>query len=196
MIPFSQAGLQYISRLSDEAAAACDFQTFLVIQAPRESLGPSLMTELRDTTDDYRLFSSYALVVICSPTSDGTIVVTVNFDPDIIVKEEIQRLLQQFEFILRQLYESPQETIVHIGMCSPEDVHQLEVWNTALPPSNEKCLHEMVLGSCATQPEAPAISSWVSCWLLSTPPISSSQLQLSMSITNADTEILVLRMAT
>jgi non-ribosomal peptide synthetase component F len=162
MVPFSQAGLQHIRKLSEEAAAACDFQSHLIVQSPRIPLGQTIMTELRDSRDSYEMFSSYALVMICTPASDDELSVSINFDPDIMDGEGVQRLVQQFEHILRQIRQDPNQNIGDLQMCSPQDIRQLEIWNAHLPAESDECLHELVLEHCAAQPLALAVCSWVS----------------------------------
>ena len=162
MVPFLQAGLQHIRKLSEEAAAACDFQSHLIVQSPKLPLGQSLMTELQDSSNSSEIFSTYALVMICTPASDDELFVSINFDPNVMDGEGVQRLVQQFEHILRQIRQNHNQNIGDLQMCSPQDIRQLEVWNADLPAESDECLHELVLEHCAAQPDALAVCSWVS----------------------------------
>jgi len=162
MIPFEQIGLQNIRTLSDNAAAACEFQSYIIIQPPSEDLGQSLMESSPIFWTDYKMFSSYSLVLFLSPSSNNRgYNIRVNFDPVVIGENEVQRLLQQFEYVFRQLSDKFNQKIQDIQMCSPEDLRQLEIWNPPLHVPRENCLHDLVLKHCTTQPNALAVSSWV-----------------------------------
>ena len=164
MIPFEHAGLQHIRKLSNKTAAACDFQSYIIIQSPHESLGQSIMEEVKSLWTDYNMFSSYALVLFCNPTPNNqSYNLRVNFDPVVIGKDEVQRLVQQFDYVLQQLPEKIDQRIQDVQFCSPQDIQQLGIWNPPLPVARDNSLHELVMRHCISQPNTLAVSSWVSC---------------------------------
>ncbi|KAF4226284.1 hypothetical protein CNMCM8980_008651 [Aspergillus fumigatiaffinis] len=64
LLPYEQIGLQQVRRLSNEAAAACDFQNLLVIQPRREEQTRDLFTKAGVTAKE-GAFTTYALTLLC-----------------------------------------------------------------------------------------------------------------------------------
>ncbi|KAI1164420.1 hypothetical protein F5B18DRAFT_252198 [Nemania serpens] len=167
-MPFQHFGMQNIRQLSADAAIACDFQCHLTVQAPRSNVVNSLVTDVRSKNKDYGDFASYALVIICHlPTEAETdIVVSVNYDKNIVEPLEATRMIQQFEHMLRQIElsqgkpSSESVKLRDLDLLGPEDRQQLATWNSKLPPSDDLCLHELVLHHAIDRPDAPAISAW------------------------------------
>ncbi|KFY06440.1 hypothetical protein V492_08039, partial [Pseudogymnoascus sp. VKM F-4246] len=107
MIPFEQAGLQSIARLGPEAAAACQFQSLLVIQPELDATAPDIFARRRnDSNDQGASFSSYALALQCN-LSRNSIHVQARFDVQTIAEAQMQRILLQFEHVLQQVIEQP-----------------------------------------------------------------------------------------
>lgn len=113
---------------------------------------------------DYGRFSSYALVIVCHLSDiDDTIMVSANFDSNVMEEFELQRILYQFQNILKQISEDPHQQIKSVLMCSPQDmVNLLEDWNSLLPPANDVCLHEYVVEHSISRPDDIAVRAWVS----------------------------------
>jgi amino acid adenylation domain-containing protein len=167
-MPFQQFGMQNIRQLSRDAATACDFQCHLAVQAPMSNVSNQLINDVRTKNDDYGDFASYALVIICHlPTeAENDILVSVNYDKNIVEPLEATRMVRQFEHVLRQIelsqrnpeFESIQ--LRDLDLLSSEDRQQLATWNSTVPPSDDSCLHELVLHHAIHRPNAPAISAW------------------------------------
>jgi amino acid adenylation domain-containing protein len=158
MLAFEQAGLQNIRRLSDEAAAACQFQNLLVIQASRRDDIPDLFTEA-DVLAEQDAFTTYALTLLCKSES-GSVSIQATYDPQTITTTEVQRMLYQLAHVMRQIYQQPNKVIRDLSKISREDWRQLKEWNRDVPERMERCVHQLVEERCQAQPAAPAVCAW------------------------------------
>lgn len=162
MIPYEQAGLQTIRRLSYEAQAACDFQNLLVIQ-PSIDFGQgdkaSLFHNL-DYTGDVWNFNTYPLTMECTLTSSG-VRVNAMFHSTILDTKQMERVICQFGHILQQLSMiHPQARVRDIERISPQDMSEILDWNSAIPETINRCVHDLIDEQIQAQPEELAICSW------------------------------------
>ncbi|GAP83931.2 putative nonribosomal peptide synthase [Rosellinia necatrix] len=164
MIPFLQSGLQRIRRINKDTARACEFQTQLVIQPPGIMSGADLeglATAKEVNFKDYKDFASYAFVLLCHmKEGSNNLDITVNYDSNVLPKQEVQRMVEQFHGALRQILVKRSSRIREIEVISKEDINQLAVWNAQLPCAAQETLHELVLQHSLKQPEADAVSGW------------------------------------
>ncbi|RMJ26305.1 nonribosomal peptide synthase [Aspergillus sp. HF37] len=162
MIPFQQFGLQNISQLSVEAAQACSFQCHLGIQPPSTTKGNDLFAFEQGEHQDYRAFANYAFVLVChlDGGDENNIMVTANYDENIVHTTDAKRMVHQFEHVLRQISHDYDLPLNKLSLVSLDDRLQLSEWNQHLPPSYDKCLHDLVLAHCARDPTSPAIAAW------------------------------------
>ncbi|KAF7591366.1 hypothetical protein BBP40_001644 [Aspergillus hancockii] len=166
-IPYEHAGLQNIRKWSHEAALACDFQCQLGVQPELEPAESPLGTARGESELDYRAFSSYAFVLVCHPRRNGNthdITVATTYDPEIVSRQEAQKLVAQFDYLLEHLLRNPQLKLRDIPALRPSDLQQLAQWNGTLPSSFDRCLHELVFRHCKNQPHAAAVSAWDGGW--------------------------------
>ncbi|RYP49816.1 hypothetical protein DL768_004545 [Monosporascus sp. mg162] len=167
-MPFQHFGMQNIRQLSLDAETACNFQCHMAIQAPTSIADNHLLRDARTKHEDYGAFANYAFVLVCHlpSTGDSDIIVSVNYDKNIVEPLEATRMIRQFEHILRQIElsqskpESKSIQLRHLDLLTPEDRQQLAAWNSTVPPSDDSCLHELVLRHADQRPDAPAISAW------------------------------------
>nr|ABF29402.1 nonribosomal peptide synthetase [Xylaria sp. BCC 1067] len=164
MMPFTQSGLHNIRRINDDTAKSCDFQSHIVVQPASVTsvmnLGGLAKAE-EENFESYEGFASYAFVMLCHMQEGSkNLQVTVNYDPDVLQKEEAQRLVEQFHGVLRQLLEKQSRPIGEIEVISKEDLTQLALWNGKLPCGTYEALHDLVLQHCRKRPDAEAVSSW------------------------------------
>ncbi|KAE8155605.1 acetyl-CoA synthetase-like protein [Aspergillus tamarii] len=157
-IPYEHIGLQYIRNLSAEAAEACQFQTLLVIQTPRENQIPGLFAE-EDIISDQGAFTTYALTVLCEPSSDS-IKVQAIYDPQVLGEMDVQRTLWQLAHVMGQVNLQPDILLKDISRLSPEDHQQLGQWNGEVPERVDRCVHDLIRERCLAQPDAPAVCAW------------------------------------
>lgn len=159
MIPFEQAGLHHIQKMSQDGQKACGFQTLLIIQpkVKRETSSDFLGTWRED---DLETFNTYALMIEVLLSKDEPLV-KASFDSRLISPETVKSLLQHLEHTMLQLNKtSHDQTISEIEMKIAQDLEQIAEWNRELPASVERCVHELVEERARTQPKALAVSAW------------------------------------
>lgn len=147
--------LEEIGALSEEAAAACDFQYLLDIDA---------LTRIGLDNDNGSSYSHpCALTIICgiqngSPEDSGpSLKFSVHHDPEVIKTIEALRMVQQFEHILHQLHQSPQTPLQEVKTISAVDWAILEDWNGKVPKASETTLHELAFRH---RDSRPALCAW------------------------------------
>ncbi|KAF9887737.1 hypothetical protein FE257_009690 [Aspergillus nanangensis] len=156
-IPFEQAGLQRISRLGSDAAAACQFQSLLVIQPAREK-SPALFAKRRAILLPYAT-STYAITLNCW-LHPSHITVIATFDPNVVTTIHMQRMLNQMRHAFQQIAPSSNKRWGDVDLLSPEDLTQLQIWNPRFSAADEQCAHEVIQNKALVQPHAPAVCAW------------------------------------
>ncbi|KAL3478454.1 hypothetical protein BJX99DRAFT_269148 [Aspergillus californicus] len=164
MIPYEQAGVQNIAGYSADTKSACNFQSHINIQvmdvADHGMLFPIIRGSV-DTSMAYTLFSSYSLNLVFKLSRNMQhMEIDFTYDQSIVSHNEVQGMAQQFKHILRQFYQQPSTTLSNIRIISPQDLVQLQKWNSSMPHADRRCVHDLVLARSVLQPEAYAISSW------------------------------------
>ncbi|GLA69669.1 nonribosomal peptide synthase [Aspergillus tubingensis] len=162
-IPFQHFGLQNIRTTSPEAVQACQFQSYLAIQAaPPSQEASSLVAELRDGREDYGALAEYAFVMVCrlNDADISSMQVIANYDPQVISSAMAKRIAGQFSHILQQLPKNLQTPLNQLDVLSPDDNNQLSVWNRELPSSLDVCLHDLVRAHATVAPDSAAICAW------------------------------------
>lgn len=160
MIPFEQSGLQRIQRVSADAAQACQFQTLMVVHpvdfdAQEETL---FMPAHRKPGLD--IVDHYALVLQCQLLKQG-VQIQINHDSRIIAKDQVARLLQQFDHVLRQVCAGHRATKVKdLGLLSPTDLYDIWTWNAIIPRARGVCVQDLITDRVQTQRQALAIDAW------------------------------------
>ncbi|KAG5933883.1 D-lysergyl-peptide-synthetase subunit 1 [Claviceps pazoutovae] len=162
---FVHFGAQAIRQLGPNAAAACNFQTVLAVEADgpdmREVDG-SWFTRY-DFLSDVASFSSHALTLRCKLSTQGVEVNAV-YDEAVVDERQMRRILAQFENILTQIHsnETIHDEIGGLYKLSGSDWRELQAWNSNLPPPHPKLLgaHHAIQEKCQTQPDATAIDAW------------------------------------
>lgn len=159
MIPFEHTGLQNISQIGPDAAAACNFQNLLVIQPQPHTDVPELFSVPEIASGDLDTFTTYVLTLLCSlkPDSLGLEII---FDRNAIGEDQVQRIMQQFGSLLQRMDEIAFQPIGEVEFLSPEDALQLTKWNAREPDRVDSCVHHLIQSHCQTQPNQPAVCAW------------------------------------
>ncbi|KAM3509018.1 hypothetical protein MY11210_006513 [Beauveria gryllotalpidicola] len=150
-----------ISRLGDDAAKACKFQSLLVIQQ-NQSLSEE-KCDIFSATESLIVrptWDTYALSILCSPAIDGKIQFEAVYDAAVVPKAQARRILQVFANVLKQTVTSPDIVVADIVGISTEDVEQIQAWNNSVSPTVTECIHDMIHGHVVSQPESTAIDAW------------------------------------
>ncbi|KAI0569020.1 AMP-binding multi-domain protein [Pyrenophora tritici-repentis] len=70
-------------------------------------------------------------------------------------------MLHQFSFVMLQLAGADEDAkIATIDAVTPEDRQQLWEWNRDIPPTTERCIHDLFTEQARARPTAPAICAW------------------------------------
>jgi amino acid adenylation domain-containing protein/thioester reductase-like protein len=157
MTPAQNYGLQNIARVTESAAAACNFQTLLVIQ-PATSVAEDSV--IQPFSAPQANFSTVALTLECSLAADGSIEIHVHFDNAVLARLEVMRIVRQFEHVLQQLAAAPTGKLSDVEIISPQDKDILSEWNSAMPETVNDCVHRLIAQNNFSQPHAPAICAW------------------------------------
>ncbi|KAH0433356.1 nonribosomal peptide synthase [Colletotrichum camelliae] len=161
--PFLQYGLRRIRNISGDAQQASSFQSVLNIvhRAHTAGLGTSGLSLDPAYTEEPP--KPYGLLLICAP-GEKQISVKTLFDPAVVAREQVNRILRQLEHRLRQLVTSPPSTLLKRLPClNFGDTLELMDWNSrgsATGAPVDVCLHSRVFARAAEQPNALAVNSW------------------------------------
>ncbi|KAG6137079.1 D-lysergyl-peptide-synthetase subunit 1 [Claviceps purpurea] len=162
---FVHFGAQALRQLGPNAAAACNFQTVLAVEADGPDAGEeegSWFTRY-DFLSEVASFSSHALTLRCKLSTRGVEINAV-YDKAVVDERQMGRILAQFEHILTQIHsnETINDSIGGLDKLSGSDWRQLQAWNSDLPPLHPKGLgaHQAIQEKCQTQSDATAIDAW------------------------------------
>ncbi|KNG52887.1 hc-toxin synthetase, partial [Stemphylium lycopersici] len=137
MMPYEHVGLQNIARLGDDAQQACHFQTLLVVQ-----------TESNDAAQDEELgrwqgraesanFSTYPLVLQCQMSKEG-LLLEASFDPQVMERWIVERILGQFSYVVHQLAGADEKTrVADIAATTPLETAEIWKENGQVPEAQE-----------------------------------------------------------
>lgn len=145
---FEQMGLHNIRRVSDEADQGCQFQTLLVENACEGSPVASGL-------------NAFGLIVqyVCD---DEGLHIQAKFDSNMIEEAHVERMVHQFEHILRQFHVEHNQLakVKDIPLACEEDMCDIWTWNRSVPESVEACMHDQIAAMARKQPDALAICAW------------------------------------
>ncbi|KAL2148967.1 hypothetical protein VTH82DRAFT_1653, partial [Thermothelomyces myriococcoides] len=161
MLEYEQYGLQNIKKSAPTAAAACDFQSLLVIHSEVDGNTPQdqlVWSSERPTAD----FLTNALTLECQPMG-SQLVLTASYDSSVIDERQMERMLSTFHHILRQLCQGEFNKTLRlqdIDTLSPGDRADIAAITKNLPPLINDRVHDMFARQAAATPSAIAVSAW------------------------------------
>ncbi|KAK4126781.1 non-ribosomal peptide synthetase [Parathielavia appendiculata] len=161
VLEFEQYGLQNIKKSVPSAAAACEFQSLLVVHPELETndaAGQLVWSSERSTSD----FLTNALTVECQPTG-SQMLLTASYDSSIMDERQMGRMLSTFEHILCQLCQGELNKSLRldqIDTVSPSDRAEIAAITKRLPPLIQDRVHDMFARQAAATPNALAVSAW------------------------------------
>lgn len=163
ILPHAQLGLQNIRALSDDAVAACKFRTLLVVQSanqPRHSrkllLGRSYSFPVMD----------FALVMECELVDDY-VEFRATFDHQILTEDQVRRMFQVMEGILRRISNSGSATtITDLQALSREDHADLALWHKKMAQDKSHSSHyeKKSTDKISQPPSTPTEKKLASIW--------------------------------
>ncbi|KAI0194210.1 acetyl-CoA synthetase-like protein [Astrocystis sublimbata] len=169
MIPFEQTGLQRIRQLSAEAEQCTRFQVLLGIQPASESVDVASDAVISEHSaegqasgaDEFGGFNSYALMLVCD-LGQSSVKIRMSLDSNVIDLVQGQRMLGQFEYVLRQLLtpELSPTQIEEISAVSPSDLDAIWAWNAEAPRAIEASVLDRIAPMMHEKAKEIAISAW------------------------------------
>lgn len=179
-IKYEQFGLSRIEQCVDETDL---FQLLLIVQ-PRQleklqqngglfnkantvisalEANNTVNTVTKDGQDDTMgLYNPYAVMLICNLDETG-VELKFNYDHGVIQKNEIQKIAQQLEHLLRCICDSKTASTLTLRDVTPLTEQDLaEIWmrNPALPETNIKPIVDTIHDRFNMKPESVVISGW------------------------------------
>jgi len=159
MIPFEHTGLQNIRHSSANARDAVDIQNLFVVQPAEQAEGSVGLLGLEAVPVELENFRTYALVMACN-LEPSRISVEARFDENTLPAKQVQRMLYQFEHVVKQLIEESETTsLSSVELFGPHDQKQILEWNSQRPEAVNGCIHDIFKKQAMTTPDAPAICS-------------------------------------
>lgn len=157
IIAHQHLGLQHIRRLGDDAAVACDFQNLLSIQTTEENAQDGFWDIQSGRSADN--FFTHPLVIECK-VADGAIEVFAYHNENILSVWQVQRILYQFEAVLKQLSTASKNSstmLCEVDVFSPEDKETVARWNCSTPHAVNECIHDIFRQKALAQPCSQAV---------------------------------------
>ncbi|KFY13765.1 hypothetical protein V492_03046, partial [Pseudogymnoascus sp. VKM F-4246] len=174
MTAFEQLGLPAIRSISQDTERGSRFQTLLVVQ-PHERQdemrsGEGMFHPMANECDEddegndtngLNAFTTYAVMVICQLEAHG-MQLEISFDSNVVEHEQVRRMAQQLECVLRQVCAEEQGSVNlrDVETACPQDLHDIWTWNATVPEAVDACVHDLIAERTAQQPDAPAICAW------------------------------------
>jgi non-ribosomal peptide synthetase component F len=158
-LPYEQVGLSAISRLGDDAAAACRCNCLIVMQ-PDALVKSRILSDVTDAQglQNYSTFGTYALTLVCNQAS-GSVRVQAVYDDSVVSPSQMSQIFDQFAHILWQVTAAPDSCVAELMTASPKDIAVLTAWNRTAPDNAGTCVHTLIDRQCRGQPEAAAVCS-------------------------------------
>ncbi|KAJ8603965.1 hypothetical protein MRB53_041984 [Persea americana] len=162
MIPHLHYGLQNIRRLGDGIARACNVTSLFLIQFDDDkSYAPLGGFQLqKEVTTDLAVFTTFPMIVQCTPAPNGMIVVTCNYDSALMSSDKAERVISTFEAIFEQLHAGDGTIGKLLSLVSASDMAQISEWNANITGPVARCAHDMISERTRLQPTAEAVCSW------------------------------------
>ncbi|CRG87886.1 Nonribosomal peptide synthetase 8 [Talaromyces islandicus] len=176
-IPHEHLGIQVIRSIDETCRAACSFQTVLVIQPPRRSLDVEngdkrdhIMddadeTEVEGFPNQHSVLNQYSLMMEVVPI-DSSITVRASFDSTVISSTQVDRLINLWEHMIRQISGILQtrlpDTVASLNYTSARDLSNIWAWNKNVPKpiGPDRFVCQAIQNIARHQPDALAIDAW------------------------------------
>ncbi|KAK4073144.1 uncharacterized protein Triagg1_5424 [Trichoderma aggressivum f. europaeum] len=99
-------------------------------------------------------------VTIDVTDSTTEIDIQVSSRPGSLTSNATIRLANCISVALSKLVQDPYQSVQEMAVISVPDLQQLQKWNSALPETLDRCIHDIIDERVKAQPNAPAICSW------------------------------------
>ncbi|KAE8417931.1 hypothetical protein BDV36DRAFT_309038 [Aspergillus pseudocaelatus] len=148
LIPFEQTGLRRIKLFGSETASACQFQSLLVIQSATNRQPPKILIECPTNVYEQLKFSTCPLTLVCE-LGTQTLSIKAVFNNAVVVVDDMERMLDQLEYLVDTITKSPTLKIQNI-IPPPSNIYanalcQSQSWSQYI----EKKAYEYLSGKAA-----------------------------------------------
>ncbi|PYI02476.1 acetyl-CoA synthetase-like protein [Aspergillus sclerotiicarbonarius CBS 121057] len=158
---FEQVTLSEIAALSPDAQRASSFQTLLTVESDEDKVGTPNGSHLKFTK--YRApgdpFHAYALQIVASVEARH-IIIKASFDDSTVSEWQMQHIMDQFSYMLKQVLFQPGDLVRHITTVNPNDLLEMQRWNPDVPPAASGNVADIVYEQSIERPFAPAVCAW------------------------------------
>ncbi|RAL01226.1 amino acid adenylation [Aspergillus ibericus CBS 121593] len=161
VVRFEQVTLSEIAALSPEAKQATSFQTLLTVEGDEEKIGTSNGSHLKFAKYHAPGDSvhPYALQMIASIEARH-IIIKASFDDSTVAEWQMQHIMDQFNYMLKQVICHPETLVRQIATVNPNDLREMQKWNPDIPPVASGNVADVFYEQSIEQPFAPAVCAW------------------------------------
>jgi amino acid adenylation domain-containing protein/non-ribosomal peptide synthase protein (TIGR01720 family) len=162
MMPFEHFGLQNISNINADTAAAVQFQNLFVVQpmAQRFDIRPDELLGAEEVALSLDKFDTYPLVWECN-MSEEAVHVEARFDQTVILQSRVERMLRHFDHIVSCFQQATETTKMQdITMLSDGEMNQILDWNKTYPETLETTVPAVFAEQVKLRPDDFAIDAW------------------------------------
>ncbi|KAF3490821.1 nonribosomal peptide synthase [Arthroderma uncinatum] len=154
------AGLSQIKRLGEDASVACEFQNAIAITQDADESADGFWDMISSGTTGNN-FYTYPLNLSCT-LRQSKIDIEAYYDETIISSWQVERLLRQFDVILRNLSVdgNAQKKVGEIELIGPQELKELESINKHGAKFVDRCIHDLIRDQARSNPHAEAICAW------------------------------------
>jgi hypothetical protein len=159
MIPHEHYGIQNISKISECAKLACQFDHLIVVHPEEEQVTNSLYCDHEEHGDWDGMSRTFAITLQVFLKPHGARI-AVMYDADLLSKRYVKTLIGQFEHIVQQLCYQPDLLIGNISFTSPADESQIKLWTQDSVELVGRCVHHVFADRVEEAPDACAVLAW------------------------------------
>ena len=159
MYPHEYLGLQKIKRIDPHAGRACSFGTLLVVQPWKEELNQEEDIPVIRSTAGMDV-GTYPITLECKLGQDK-IELVANYNRVILSPSQAERLLCQFEVLVRQMMIGDASLLIKDLQLTPASENECLVsQDSANMTANQDCIHSFIGRISNARPRAPAVHAW------------------------------------
>lgn len=161
MIAFEQHGLQNIAKSCSDAREACDFRSFLIIQADSHALG-DLLTDIStgNMEEAEQGYFTHPLNVQAFLTSGDEVNLRLAYHADVMNQRQVIALCNQIEHIAKQLASADDGcTLGELSTAGPWDIEQYSQASGSRPMT-DSCVHWLIEEKIKENPARQAVEAW------------------------------------
>jgi amino acid adenylation domain-containing protein len=154
---FEHLGIQNIRRISEDAKAACSFQTLLVFLENEDSVDSGSLFHVDETMDDIRNFNSYYLLLYLSLSKNHFAIQAV-FKDLAIDQGMVELLLDQINVVLSSFSTLPSQAVLHeLDKASDYDLAKIWNWNATPSDTVDEFIHDLISRKARQTPDSLAV---------------------------------------